>query len=175
MKITRLMAGTPKPKDWRNNARGATGVVFFRNMRPVWQLQRQVGSQVLQQVLRSGFIQTKLAISHPDDHEEREADQVADTVMRSPAGASASTACSCSHGGQVCEECERKQSQPTIQRRATAPSAPTHVPRMVTDVLSSPGQSLDSASRAFFEDRFGRDFGDVRVHTDSAAANLQQR
>lgn len=34
-----------------------------------------------------------------------------------------------------------------------------------------PGQPLGSATRAFFEPRFGRDFGRVRVHAGSSAAD----
>lgn len=42
----------------------------------------------------------------------------------------------------------------------------------VLDVLSSGGgSSLDSSTRADMESRIGADFGDVRVHTDSAAAD----
>lgn len=33
-----------------------------------------------------------------------------------------------------------------------------------------PGQALDSATRAFFESRFGHDFSQVRIHTDSRAS-----
>ncbi|OBF33681.1 hypothetical protein A5724_19215 [Mycobacterium sp. ACS1612] len=43
-------------------------------------------------------------------------------------------------------------------------------PGIVTDVLNSPGQPLDTATRSYMESRFGQDFGDVRVHTDSTAA-----
>jgi hypothetical protein len=43
-------------------------------------------------------------------------------------------------------------------------------PRHAQDVLRSPGQPLDSASRASMEPRFGRSFGDVRVHSDAPAA-----
>lgn len=43
-------------------------------------------------------------------------------------------------------------------------------PPIVDEVLCSPGQALDCASRAFFEPRFGRDFSQVRVHHDAAAA-----
>ena len=43
-------------------------------------------------------------------------------------------------------------------------------PPIVHEALSSPGQPLGMTERAFFERRFGRDFGDVRVHTDSIAA-----
>jgi hypothetical protein len=39
----------------------------------------------------------------------------------------------------------------------------------VHEVLRSPGQPLDAATRAYFEPRFGKDFSGVRVHTDAAA------
>lgn len=44
------------------------------------------------------------------------------------------------------------------------------VPPIVHEVLRSAGQPLDPAIRAFFEPRFGHDFGTVRVHTDARAA-----
>jgi len=137
---------------------------------PALQLQQMVGNQAMQEFLRSGYIQAKLAISNPDDPEEREADQVAHTIMRKAAGAPFSSPCSCSHDGEMCEDCQQRQSQPTISRRASAPAAPAHVPRIVSDVLRSPGHPLDSATRSFFEPRFGHDFSHVRVHTDSPAA-----
>lgn len=40
----------------------------------------------------------------------------------------------------------------------------------VHDVLRSPGQPLDAATRAFMEPRFAHDFSRVRVHTDGRAA-----
>jgi hypothetical protein len=43
-------------------------------------------------------------------------------------------------------------------------------PPTVQDVLRSPGQPLDLATRALFEPRFGHDFSQVRVHTDAKAA-----
>jgi hypothetical protein len=44
------------------------------------------------------------------------------------------------------------------------------MPRGVDDVLHSPGEALDPATRAFMEPRFQHDFGQVRVHTDPKAA-----
>lgn len=41
---------------------------------------------------------------------------------------------------------------------------------MVQDVLRSPGQPLDTSTRAFMELRLGHDFSQVRVHTDRRAA-----
>jgi len=77
----------------------------------------------------------------------------------------------CACGGSAgldgeCEECRNKR----LQRRAVNGAAPTTVPPIVHEVLRSPGQSLDPATRAFMEPRFGHDFSKVRVHTDAKAA-----
>jgi hypothetical protein len=79
--------------------------------------------------------------------------------------------CACggnaSDAGQ-CAECQKKQ---TLQRHVSNEAQPGSVPPIVHDVLRSPGQPLDAATRAFMEPRFGHDFGKVRVHADSAAAD----
>ena len=67
-----------------------------------------------------------------------------------------------------CEECRKKQL--SLQRRATNPATPATVPPIVHDVLCSPGQPLDAATRAFMQPRFGHDFSQVRIHTDARAA-----
>ncbi len=74
-----------------------------------------------------------------------------------------------------CAECKKKrESGAMLQRKsgqATAPSqASMEAPPIVHDVLRSPGQPLDAASRTFMEPRFGYDFSRVRVHADSRAA-----
>lgn len=45
------------------------------------------------------------------------------------------------------------------------------VPPIVHEVLRSPGEPLDGSSRSFMESRFGQDLSQVRVHTDSKAAD----
>src|SRR6266568_2930460 len=67
---------------------------------PALELQQAAGNQAVQELLRSGTIRAKLAISQPDDPEEREADAVADHIMRFPAGAG-TAACTCAHGGEM--------------------------------------------------------------------------
>ena len=58
-----------------------------------------------------------------------------------------------------------------VQRRAAGGEAGVgEAPPIVHEVLSSPGRPLDAATRAFFEPRFGHDFGKVRVHSDAEAA-----
>ena len=68
-------------------------------------------------------------------------------------------ACTCGNhapGGE-CEECKKKR----VQRRATTDRAPDTAPPIVYDVLRTPGQPLDGATRAFMEPRFGHDFSRV--------------
>jgi hypothetical protein len=102
--------------------------------------------------------QTKIRVNAPGDVYEREADRVADQVMQipdsdfkddrlfTPVG---STAAECVTGGETTRD---------------------EAPQIVHDALSVPGRPLDDATRAFFEPRFGHDFGKVRVHTDDRAA-----
>ncbi len=65
---------------------------------------------------------------------------------------------------------ERHAKKFGLQRRSHAQINPIVVPPIVNEVLHSPGQPLDTATRAFMEPRFGHDFGKVRVHTDARAA-----
>src|SRR5262249_35622196 len=102
-----------------------------------------------------------------DDPLEHEADRVVEQVMRMPSPESALT----SAAPQVrrkCAECEEEVK--LYKKGATAEAAVGEAPASVHEVLRSPGQPLDPATRGFMEPRFGRDFSGVRVHTDSAAA-----
>ena len=51
-----------------------------------------------------------------------------------------------------------------------AGSQPDEPGPLVDKTLSSTGKPLDPVTRAFFEPRFGRDLGDVRVHTGNEAS-----
>jgi uncharacterized protein DUF4157 len=85
--------------------------------------------------------------------------------------------CDCGQhtGGGECQECKEKKSEeksskdPLLQRSALHRSSVKGVPPIVYEVLRSPGQPLDAATRAYFEPRFGRDFSRVRVHTNERA------
>ena len=70
--------------------------------------------------------------------------------------------------GGKCEEC--RQNEMGSQRLAAAPAASNMAPPIVHDVLRSPGQPLDRATRASLEPRFGHDFSRVRIHSDAKAA-----
>jgi hypothetical protein len=72
-----------------------------------------------------------------------------------------------------CAECRAKQLlgvQRSPQEGPGGRSGPSEVPAVVHEVLASPGQPLDAATRAFTEPRFGHDFSRVKVHADSKAA-----
>jgi len=79
-------------------------------------------------------------VSDPGDRSEHEADRLADRVLRRP-----------------------------DPPRAEAPLAATRAP---ADTPSWPGtgRPLSSATRNFFEPRFGFDFSRLRIHTDAEAA-----
>jgi hypothetical protein len=73
----------------------------------------------------------------------------------------------CACGGTTgptgeCDQCRKKRESKTDHSFESPP--------IVHEVLNSPGQQLDSATRALMEPRFGHDFGSVRVHTDAKAA-----
>jgi hypothetical protein len=74
---------------------------------------------------------------------------------------------------QECDDC-RKKGLGMLQRAAVDSSPVNEVPPIVHEVLSSPGQPLDAQTRSFMEPRFGRDFSNVRVHTDAKAAESAQ-
>jgi uncharacterized protein DUF4157 len=82
-------------------------------------------------------------------------------------------ACACGRhtatSGGECEEC-RKKHQGVLQRAAVNRAPVQEVPPIVYEVLGSPGRTLDVQTRQFMEPRFGHDFSNVRVHTDSKAA-----
>ncbi|MUL34943.1 DUF4157 domain-containing protein [Gloeocapsopsis dulcis] len=76
------------------------------------------------------------------------------------------------YAGGECAECQKKRSP--LQRRSSDRAEITEVPPIVHEVLRSPGQPLDPDTRDFMESRFGHDFSQVRVHTDTKAADSAQ-
>ncbi len=105
------------------------------------------------------FVQAKLHIGAPNDKYEQEADRVAEEVMRMPDSQLQGGACEPGQGREHLK----------ITRVQANDSGKTVAPPIVTRVLSSPGRPIDSATTAFFEQRFGRDFSQVRVHSDTTA------
>jgi hypothetical protein len=123
----------------------------------------------VQRLLKSRPIQLKLAISRPGDIYEREADRVADEVMRMPQPMVQRACAACAAGGSPCPQCETDE-ELLVHRKAQAGSnGQDSVPDDFLGDLG-PGQPLDSTTRSFFEPRFGHDFSHVRVHTGAKAS-----
>lgn len=121
-------------------------------------------------------VQTKLSVSAPNDPYEREADQVADRVMRMPEPTVQRSCASCASGAGTCPKCEeeKKQRAQVIQRKPQdSGDARTSLPDEFLSGMGS-GQPLDRAARAFMESRIGHDFGSIRVHTGERAAQSAQ-
>jgi outer membrane protein OmpA-like peptidoglycan-associated protein len=96
-----------------------------------------------------------VTVSQPTDASERHADHLAEHVM------SSAPCPACAAGGASCGGCGG------IARSAAGPA-----PRAAAAPALGAGQPLDSGTRGFFEPRFGRDLGGVRVHAGEAAGEL---
>ena len=123
----------------------------------------------------------KLAVTQPGDAVERQADAMADAVMRQPAAAPAPPVASGAPKAGA-SNAAGPTGQPPVQRKATGPEAPApdradpsgskqpDSPEALKGRLG-PGEPMDAQARAFFEPRFGRDLSHVRVHNDAQAAD----
>jgi len=166
----------------------------------LFQLQHTHGNRRVQRLLRSGLIQAKLTISEPGDRFEQDADRVADQVMRMntsddvhyPYVQRACAKCEEEIHRKASDEDEDKdklhrqvkdEEEEGIRRQAGAEgqegardrgeSNGSEVSSDWETGIETPrgsGQPLPEATRRFFEPRFGHDFSQVRIHTDSRAA-----
>jgi len=93
-------------------------------------------------------LQTPLQVSQPGDTSEREADGMAERVLRMPQSGRARVA------------------------GAPTPVADAALPSELSAHLDGDGAPLDGTTRGFFEPRFGADLSAVRVHAGASAARL---
>ncbi len=64
----------------------------------------------------------------------------------------------------------KKKDDLLLMRSAAAEAVSGTAPPIVHDTLAGGGQPLDRETRSFMEERFGHDFGRVRIHNDARAA-----
>jgi hypothetical protein len=166
-----------------------TKPVKFQNLKhPILQMQQIIGNQALAQMLRANNIQAKLTVGQPNDTYEQEADHVADQVMRMPApeiqrqqpeeeelqtSPLAGTITPLIQRQSPQEEEELKE---PLQAKGASETAPTVDSSLETNInnLRGGGRPLPETVRNYFEPRFGYDFSQVRVHTDSGAVESAQ-
>jgi hypothetical protein len=119
----------------------------------------------------SSKLQRNLDIGAVDDPLKRQADRMANQEMRMP-DPQLLVSPAPARLRRKCAACDAEEERTLRTKLAQRPGQDGGVeaPPVVHDVLRSPGQPLDPATRAFFEPRFGHDFSQVRVHTDVRAA-----
>jgi hypothetical protein len=116
-------------------------------------------------------IQPKLTVNAPGDIYEQEAERVAEQVLRMPEPRLQRT-CVCGGGCPKCQTEQPGYEHEHLQTKRFQASATGQIatPPIIQEVLAAPGQPLDPAARGFMERRFGYDFGQVRVHANTQAA-----
>jgi len=140
------------------------------------QLQQSIGNHAI-----NGIIRAKLKVTQPGDKHKQQADRVADTVMRmpeplvqrQPQEEEEKTL----RRQPKEEEDEMMRRQPLeedeeLQTKPNGSNVPQVSPRVQSQInsLRGGGRPLPTTARTFYEPRFGYDFSDVHVHTNSRAA-----
>lgn len=134
-------------------------------------------------------IQRKAIISSPGDSFEREADDVADRVMRMATPGPISLAPAAIQ--RKCAACEEEEDaaqgvegedeeflqahQPVIFRKADSNSTTVDAGSAITGHLAGRrgrGESLPEGTRRSMENAFGHDFSRVRIHRDAEAGRI---
>ena len=140
--------------------------------------QQSFGNQSIQRMIKSGTIQAKLKVSHPNDPYEIEADRVANQVMRM-VDENEELDISEKNKNVVnpkqCSICQMKEDKLKISRKTSSQSdSNLEVSDEISDQINhtSGGRPLDSMSKNFMESRFNHDFSDVRIHQDSKSFEL---
>jgi len=116
-------------------------------------------------------IQAKKWVSSPGDESEKEADEVANKVMRMPDSTQIQRKCA------ACEDEEKKVQRKTGPSGAGAKAGTPAVSPMLSSKLSASqahGSRIDGATQSFMGERFGVDFSNVKVHTDAEAAQMNR-
>lgn len=136
-----------------------------------------------------------LRVSSPDDLHEREADRVADEILRMPepgSGPVLQRMCSTCAEEQVQRQADEEDDDTTVQTKADTtlqrvcldcdaeedmamamkqfPGA-ARVREAVDPVPAGGGRPLHAGERSFFEPRYGADFTGVRIHSGAEASS----
>lgn len=165
------------PSSHRQPTRESTATVAH----PLQQLQQTHGNQAIQR-LTTQRVQPKLEVGPPNDRYEREAERVARQITSPhPPGQRPSATAASDRVQRMCTRCQKRHAagkpldcpdcEQELQRSEATVATPSIDTETATRIQKSRrgGQPLSDTERSYFEPRFGREFGDVRVHTDSQA------
>lgn len=95
------------------------------------------------------IVKAKLEMSEPGDHDEIEADSVANEIV---------------NGGKISRKISEGSSSSGVRVSTAMESQLSH--------MQGGGHSMPSGLQSMMENGFGRDFSQVRLHTDSKAAEM---
>ncbi len=124
-------------------------------------------------------VQTKLTIGEPGDKYEQEADNMAAKVMSMPDPTAQNV-----QRQEIAEEESLQQKSltdsitPVIQRQTSETPQQDSASQSLESQLAAEkggGSPLSDEVRGLMEPRFGEDFSEVRVHTGSAAVQMNQQ
>ncbi len=146
-------------------------------------LQRTIGNQGVERLIRSGALQAKLKIGQPDDIYEQEADRVAEQVMRMPEPNILEKKECARESINIQRKCPRLEEYEKMHRKplynflqSQKGGTPEVTPELEANInsVNGGGQPLPESVRSFFEPRFGHDFNSVYVHADNRADRLSR-
>ncbi len=125
---------------------------------------------------------TNIRIGSPDSRYEREAESVAQRVTAetygvrdlpgttTQSGAASDAPSAAEHSATVSDAPTSVQRSPPETEQGSADTEGQTAPESVRDVVSTPGQKIDSGVVRRVESQTGEEFGDVSVHTGPKAA-----
>lgn len=119
---------------------------------------------------RSKFLfQPKLRVNQPADNYEIEANAMADKIMQAdrPQSLPVTTI------QRKCDHCEEEKQMQRKEVNGEEKTADSSLENYIGN-LNSSGQPLSAQARNFYEPRFGYDFSNVKIHTDTVAAKSAQ-
>ena len=110
----------------------------------------------------SSQVQPKLKIGQPEDKYEKEADWMADEVVKIPIS--------------DCSDCTARNDNPIQAKKITNSEYRSFhsSPTTVDEALQSSGQPLEPGVRKFMEQHFGHDFSQVKIHANIKSAESAQ-
>jgi hypothetical protein len=119
------------------------------------------GPEMQDKRMGRALVQPSLAISTPGDPSEREADRIANEVMRMPDSEGTTPRIRPAAGWALNRKCAS----------CTAENATGNLAGVVARGTSGGAQALDDDTRDFMETRFGQDFATVQLYTSAEAGN----
>jgi Domain of unknown function (DUF4157)/Novel toxin 15 len=152
-------------------------------------------SQRVGAVGRPAVWQAKVAVGSPDDAYERQADSVADRVLRMPAAVPSAVSQASPRGVQMKsvwgdispyvaaktlpekEKLQKKidEKEPKIQRKENGGGFLNSSVESSLHQSKTGGSALSDDTRSYMEPRFGADFSQVKIHTDASAVQMNKQ